>query len=121
MFESIRRRLPSPAMMVAILALFVAVGGSAYAANKIGAKDIKPLHLYQAAEVVNGGKARVVTANCKDTQRAISGGAYWNGASTIGPVLLTQSSLGRRSFTAGGRNEGSGQRELYAQVLCLTK
>jgi hypothetical protein len=33
--------LPSPAMCVALLALFVAMGGSAYAAKKISAKDIR--------------------------------------------------------------------------------
>ena len=33
--------LPSPAMCVALLALFVAMGGSAYAAKKINAKDIR--------------------------------------------------------------------------------
>jgi hypothetical protein len=34
-------RLPSPAMVVALIALFVALGGSAYAAKKITAKDIR--------------------------------------------------------------------------------
>lgn len=34
------RRRPSPAMLVALLALFVALGGSSYAAVKIGARDI---------------------------------------------------------------------------------
>lgn len=34
-------RLPSPAMVVALLALVVALGGSAYAASKIGTKDIR--------------------------------------------------------------------------------
>jgi hypothetical protein len=33
-------RRPSPAMIVALLALFVALGGSSYAAVKIGARDI---------------------------------------------------------------------------------
>jgi hypothetical protein len=33
--------LPSPAMLVALMALFVALGGSAYAAKKINAKDIR--------------------------------------------------------------------------------
>ena len=32
---------PSPALVIAILALFVALGGTAYAAAKIGTKDIK--------------------------------------------------------------------------------
>jgi hypothetical protein len=34
-------RRPSPALVISILALFVALGGSAYAATKIGTKDIK--------------------------------------------------------------------------------
>jgi hypothetical protein len=34
-------RRPSPAMIVALLALFVALSGSSYAAVKIGARDIK--------------------------------------------------------------------------------
>jgi hypothetical protein len=34
-------RRPSPAMTVALLALFVALGGSSYAAVKIGARDIE--------------------------------------------------------------------------------
>jgi hypothetical protein len=37
----LRPRLPSPAMAVALLALFVALSGGAYAAAKIGAGDIK--------------------------------------------------------------------------------
>jgi hypothetical protein len=37
----LRPRLPSPAMVVALLALFVALSGGAYAAAKIGAGDIK--------------------------------------------------------------------------------
>ena len=38
--RSIRFRLPSPSMAVALLALFVALGGSAYAALKVGSKQI---------------------------------------------------------------------------------
>ncbi|HEX7299668.1 MAG TPA: hypothetical protein VF257_11720 [Solirubrobacteraceae bacterium] len=35
------RHRPSPAMVIALLALFVALGGSSYAAIKIGARNIK--------------------------------------------------------------------------------
>jgi hypothetical protein len=38
--RSVRLRPPSPAMAVALLALFVALGGSSYAALKIGSKQI---------------------------------------------------------------------------------
>jgi hypothetical protein len=36
-----RLTLPSPAMVVALIALFVALSGSAYAAKKIGAKQLR--------------------------------------------------------------------------------
>jgi hypothetical protein len=35
------RQRPSPAMIVALIALFVALGGSSYAALKVGSKNIK--------------------------------------------------------------------------------
>jgi hypothetical protein len=35
------RHRPSPAMLIALLALFVALGGSAYAVSTVGARDIK--------------------------------------------------------------------------------
>ena len=38
---SFKKRLPSPAMIVACLAMIVAIGGSAYAASKINGKQIK--------------------------------------------------------------------------------
>jgi len=36
-----RGRRPSPALVISVIALFVAIGGSAYAAKKIGTKEIK--------------------------------------------------------------------------------
>lgn len=36
-----KRRLPSPAMVIACIALIAAIGGSAYAASKINGKNIK--------------------------------------------------------------------------------
>jgi hypothetical protein len=39
--KRVLRRWPSPAMLVALLALFVALGGSSYAAVKISARDIQ--------------------------------------------------------------------------------
>jgi hypothetical protein len=41
MSSNLLRKRPSPAMIVALLALFVALGGSSYAAVKISARDIK--------------------------------------------------------------------------------
>jgi hypothetical protein len=38
-----RAKRPSPALLISMTALFVAIGGSAYAAKKIGAKQIKKI------------------------------------------------------------------------------
>ena len=40
MFQKFRFRRPSPAMVVALMGLFVALGGSSYAALKVGSKQI---------------------------------------------------------------------------------
>ena len=58
------RLRPTPAMVVALIALFVAMGGIGYAAAKIGSKDIK----------VNAVKSRHI-ANGAVTKKAIHKGA----------------------------------------------
>lgn len=53
---------PSPALVIALIALFVALGGSAYAATKIGTSDIKS-NAITAAKIKNGA---VTTAKIKN-------------------------------------------------------
>ncbi|UJA19289.1 hypothetical protein HJD18_03105 [Thermoleophilia bacterium SCSIO 60948] len=55
-----RRRLPSPAMLVAIVALVAALGGSAYAAAMITSKDIKDNTIRSADIKTNGVKGKDV-------------------------------------------------------------
>lgn len=60
MFKVTPRR-PSPAMIVAVVALIAALGGSAYAASKIGTKEIRRGAVTAAkirAGAVTGGKIR---------------------------------------------------------------
>lgn len=61
---------PSPAMIVAIVALICALGGSAYAAGKIGSKNLK--------------KNAVTTKKIKDD--AVTGSKIANGAVTGGKL-----------------------------------
>jgi hypothetical protein len=61
---------PSPAMIVAIVALIVAMGGSAYAAHKIGSKNLK--------------KNAVTTKKIKDA--AVTSTKIANGAITPGKL-----------------------------------
>ena len=58
---------PSPAMIVALIALFAALGGSAYAAKKVGTKEIK-------ANAITTGKIKkyaITTAKIK--KEAVTG------------------------------------------------
>lgn len=48
-----RLRFPSPALIIACLALFAALGGGAYAASSIGSKGIH----FSSAHLVNGWKS----------------------------------------------------------------
>ena len=63
----IRIRRPSPAMVVALTALFVALGGSSYAALKIGTKDLKN-------GSVTSAKIRDGTIGSRDIGRRTRGG-----------------------------------------------
>ena len=71
-------RRPSPALVISLLALFVALGGSAYAATKIGTKDIK-------ANAITTGKIKknaITTAKIK--KEAVTGAKIKE--SSLGPV-----------------------------------
>ncbi len=72
----LRAKRPTPALVISILALFVALGGSAYAASKIGTKQIKN---------------NAITA-AKIKKNAVTGAKIKNGAITGSKIKL--SSLG---------------------------
>jgi hypothetical protein len=69
---------PSPALVISILALFVALGGSAYAASKIGTKNIKNNAITSAKIKKNA----VTTAKIKNG--AVTGAKV--NAATLGTV-----------------------------------
>lgn len=73
-----RAKRPSPALIIAIIALFVALGGSAYAAKKIGSNEIK-------ANAITTGKIKknaITTAKIK--KEAVTGAKIKE--SSLGPV-----------------------------------
>ena len=171
--RKLSRFRPSPAMVVALIALFVALGGVGYAAVKIGTSDIKngavtakKLHNKAATtkkiknnavndakiadgsvgktELANGAvgadqlgtvtqrtnnitvpanSARIVSQNCQPGELALSVGANWNGAPTVGPVLQAATYLNGAGEPTGGsaagRNGGAAARTLTVIVSCL--
>jgi hypothetical protein len=69
---------PSPSLVISILALFVALGGSAYAASKIGTKNIRN-NAITAAKIK---KNAITTAKIKDD--AVTGAKVQE--ASLGPV-----------------------------------
>jgi hypothetical protein len=90
-----RLRLPSPAMVVALIALLVALGGSAYAAVKIGPNDIM--------------RGAVRTAHLKDEDVKINDVApiarFRRATGLVGEQLLTR--LGSLELRYACINNGS--------------
>jgi hypothetical protein len=65
------------------------------------------------------GGAAIVSAQCDPGEVVLGGGAFWDGAATVGPVYLAQLFVGDTVVTAAGRNDGGGNRTLTAQARCL--
>lgn len=120
---------PSHATVVAYLALFAALGGTAIAArDNVGAKELKPLVVHKAKfkPSAEGGAASVV-ARCRNNEQFIAGAGGWNrdGGDVMPAPTISQAFV----ITAGKRPKGYVVRgrapaldnTLVAQALCLPK
>jgi hypothetical protein len=108
------RRRPSPALLIALLALFVAVGGPAEAARLIGSKDVKDRSLKtkdlsrKAVETLQATPRRSVGER-QLRDGAVSGAKLRDGAVTpvkiapaaIGSAQLAVDAVGTRELRAG--------------------
>ena len=102
---------PSPAMIVALIALFAALGGSAYAAKKIGTKEIK-------ANAITTGKIKknaITTAKIK--KEAVTGakikeaslGEVPSATNATNAVNATNAANWSRFYTSGLKKTSIGQ------------
>ncbi|HEX6752197.1 MAG TPA: hypothetical protein VF093_01225 [Solirubrobacterales bacterium] len=106
--SKIGSKRPSPALVISILALFVALGGSAYAAKKIGSNEIK-------ANAITTGKIKknaVTTAKIK--KNAVTGAKINEGTLGVVPNATHATTAGTatsfsRYFTTGLKKAGLGQ------------
>lgn len=85
-----RRRLPSPSLVISLLALFVALGGVGYAAATIGTSDIKN-------QAVTSKKIRNRTIVSRDVRR-----------NSLGPRAIAESRL-RVGFAGSAGAAGTAQ------------
>lgn len=119
---------PSPAMIVALVALFVALGGSAYAASKIGTKDIKNNAITTAKIKKNAVTAAKVKKNAITTAKIKDGAVTGTkiDAATLGTVpnashastadSATNATNFSRYFTSGLKKASVGQTVPLANV-----
>lgn len=100
-----------------------AVNSSKVANGSIGAADLGTVTVRTADISVPGTSARIVSRSCDPGELALSVGANWDGASTVGPVLQAATFLSGtpepNAGSATGRNDGAGARTLTVSVACL--
>lgn len=116
-------RRPSPALVISVLALFVAIGGSAYAASKVGTKDIRAGAITTAKiknEAVTGPKIRkdAVTGDrilestlgtvptATDATNAVNA---TNATSAVNAINAQHAANFDRFYTSGLRKASEGQ------------
>lgn len=122
-------RRPSHTTVVAYLALFAALGGTALAArDDQGAKELKQLIVREKKFTPSAaGGLATVAARCKTGEQFIAGGGGWKNenagaaAPTISRAVATKGKRSRPSgFVVQGRAPALAN-TLVAQALCLPK
>jgi hypothetical protein len=99
-----------------------AVNSSKVANGSIGAADLGTVTVRTADISVPGTSARIVSRSCDPGELALSVGANWNGAPTVGVLQAATFLTGSpepNGGSAAGRNEGGGARTLTVSVACL--
>ena len=96
-----RSKIPSPAMIVALLALVVATSGVAYAAGKIGGKDIKAQAI-KTSKIKDGAVTDKKLRNGAVTADKLAPGAVSPSVIADGSITAAKLEPGERSqaFTA---------------------
>ncbi len=106
MKSSFRRnvRLPSPAMIVALAALFVALGGSAFAVSRVGTKQIKK-GAVTTAKIRNGAVTNAKLRNGSVTGPKVAAGAI--GESDLVDGAVTGDKIAQTTVRAGNMDNRS--------------
>ena len=141
-----QRRIPSPATLIAIMALFVALGGTAYGVtrNSIGTHQIKP-HAVQAKNLgpmkLRWGKVRDFDntagdgqfniasgqAQCRRGERLISGGVRARQSPDSGPLRMAMIDSGpvtrRRQWFVSMHSDlgGAARKQFVVFAYCLLR
>jgi len=100
-----------------------AVNAPKIASGAVGTDELGPVVTRTNSIVVPANSARQVSRTCDPGELALSVGANWNGAATVGPVLQAATFVSGtpepNSGTAAGRNGSNADRTLTVIVSCL--
>ncbi len=103
---NVSSRRPSPAIVISVLALFVALGGTAYAATKIGTKDIRNNAITAAKIKKNAVTEAKIKANAVTTAK-IKANAVTTAkikANAVTGAKVDESTLGQVPSAASAAN-----------------
>jgi hypothetical protein len=133
-------RKPSHATVIAYLALFAALGGSAYAVSKVGTADLKraavtsekikdhavrgrdltPIVVRQEKRAVAAGNTSMSTAiaRCHKAEKLVAGGGGWIGDGNVTSAIAFRET---GHYEVRGTNPDGSSDTLLAQAICLRK
>src|SRR4051794_25949759 len=98
LMSGIRKRLPSPALVISVVALFVSLGGVSYAVTQIGTRNIKN-------GAVTSGKIRNGTIRSRDVRRhALGPHAISSGRLHVASSILSGTAGGLARYAVVGSN-----------------
>jgi hypothetical protein len=111
----------SPGLVIGILALCVALGGTAFALgrNSVGARELKPTVLREKEHVIAPHTTGVIDVKCRRGQQLIGGGVEELGHPS---ALDVEDSHPRRNGWEGSvTNNDNVSHDVDAEALCLKK
>jgi hypothetical protein len=113
---------------VALVALTVALGGTAYAAKRIGGDDLKPYNVQVKDRTVKPGDTKYVKAKCKPHHRYVSGGydlGFVDKAPPdfkiyqAGPLFKGSKRLVPKGYAILAMNAGAEKQLITTQAVCM--
>jgi hypothetical protein len=115
------KRCLSPSLVISIIALFVALGGTAFAlaGNSVGARQLKAIVMREEEHSIAPGHTRVIDVKCHRGEKVTGGGVEELGNSAA--AELVDSHPRGNGWEAAVTNTGSVAHDVDAEALCLTK
>ena len=117
----------SPAMVVAVIALVLALTGTSYAVAKlgkdtVGAKQLKTVTTRTATAPLNAnGTYAEATATCEPKEQVLGGGVSVDNQNVNEYTSTLENGPEGNGWTARMQNAGVNDRTMTVTALCLTK